>query len=480
MIGWDNMNANAINKSRRLAELPEEWPGDLLPEIQQQVTASGRKIVVLDDDPTGTQTVHGIPVLTTWSTADLKSELATDANGFYVLTNSRSLTPPAAADLGRQIGANLKQAAAQVDVPIAVISRSDSTLRGHFPQEVIPLSEALGFHGAPFLIVPFFLEGGRFTIDDIHYVAEGDYLVPAAETPYAQDAAFGFSNSNLRQWVAEKTAGAIPASRTTSISISDIREGGPQRVADILTALPSHSACVVNSASYRDQEVLVAGLLNAERQGKRFIYRTAASFVRVRAGIAPRDLIARTDLTVDNTHGGLFVVGSYVPKTTAQVEGLLESAQVAGIEVQVDQLLDESRQGAEIKRVANEINRHLPAGRDVAVFTSRRLVKSSDAKGSLAIGQRISDSLISIVGSIQYQPRFLVAKGGITSSDMATQGLNVRRALIMGQVLPGIPVWKLGPETRWPGMAYIVFPGNVGGDDALAVIQQRLAPNAKS
>ena len=37
----------------------------------------------------------------------------------------------------------------------------------------------------------------------------------------------------------------------------------------------------------------------------------------------------------------------------------------------------------------------------------------------------------------------------------------------MGQIQPGIPVWKLGPESRFPGLPYIIFPGNVGSDDTL-------------
>ena len=40
-------------------------------------------------------------------------------------------------------------------------------------------------------------------------------------------------------------------------------------------------------------EVFVRGLLAAEAAGKRFLYRTAASFVQVRAGIEPRSLAHR-------------------------------------------------------------------------------------------------------------------------------------------------------------------------------------------
>jgi uncharacterized protein YgbK (DUF1537 family) len=469
------MAESIITKSQCLAALPPEWHEDLLPAIQERVKASGRKVVVLDDDPTGTQTVHGIPVLTTWSVEALKAELDSDFPAFYILTNSRSLTSSAAQALSRKIGANLKKAAQQAGVKIAVVSRSDSTLRGHFPHEVRALVEALGTGDSPYLIIPFFSEGGRYTIDDVHYVAEGDQLIPAAQTSYAQDAAFGYRHSNLRRWVEEKTQGRIPLYRITSISLDDIRRGGPGRVTEMLSKLAPDSACVVNAASYRDLEVFVMGLLEAESFGHQFLYRTAASFVRVRAGIAPRDLLTRDELGTSGRHGGLFVVGSYVPKTTAQVTALLEQTAVASVQISVDCLLDDGRQAQEIERVTEAVNRILKGGGDAVIFTSRGLVKGPDAQSSLNIGRRVSNSLIKIVRGIAYQPHYLVAKGGITSSDVATKGLRVRRAMVMGQVLSGVPVWKLGEETRYPGMAYIVFPGNVGEADALVKILKRLA-----
>ena len=110
----------------------------------------------------------------------------------------------------------------------------------------------------------------------------------------------------------------------------------------------------------------------------------------------------------------------------------------------------------------------------MVVFTSRQLFTGADAASSLAIGQRVSEGLVAIARSLTTQPRYILAKGGITSSDIATQGLTVRRALVIGQILPGIPVWQLGPESRFPGLVYIVFPGNVGGPEALAEIVAKL------
>lgn len=470
------MDAVVLYKEACLASLPPEWPEDLLPGIQARVKSTSQKIVVLDDDPTGTQTVHGLPVLTTWSVQTLREALQEPGPGFFILTNSRSLERQAACVRGMEIGINLQTAAELAGIPIEVISRSDSTLRGHFPDEVEAVAKAMGTAKRPYLIMPFFPEGGRLTINDVHYVAEEESLVPAAMTAYARDAAFGFKHSDLKQWVAEKTGGHIPAAAVTAITLDDIRKGGPERVADLLGSVRDNTACIVNAVTYRDVEVIVAGLAGAAETGRRFLFRTAAAFVRVMTGIEPRtDFLAREELVTDTPAGGLFVVGSYVPKTTAQVRTLLEQTDIEPVEIGVANLLAEAGPDAEIEQAANRVNSLLAAGRDVILYTSRELITGTDVKASLDIGQVVSNSLIRIIDGLDLQPRYLVAKGGITSSDVATLGLGVRRALISGQVLPGVPVWQLENDSRYPGMSYIVFPGNVGSDDALVNIQQKLA-----
>lgn len=472
------MNATslpALNLQQTLMSLPPDWPQDLLPDIRRRIQENRRKLIVLDDDPTGTQTVHGIPVLTTWTVDAIQAELESDYPAVYILTNSRSLGQDNAVTLAREIGAAVNLAAARAGVNVEVVSRSDSTLRGHFPSEVDALAHELGLQSAPYLIIPFFLEGGRYTLDEVHYVAEGDSLVPAAETSYARDAVFGYSQSDLRCWVAEKTEGRLSAAAVLSITLDDLRLGGPIRIAEKLMSLGAESAAVVNAASYRDLEVFVMGLLQAEAAGRDFLARTAASYVRVRAGISPRSLLNPAEMTVDNGHGGLFVVGSYVPKTTVQLQSLLKAGTVAGVEVRVAELLNDVGQVAEIERVVARLNECLTGGNDVVVYTSRELTTGSGDDDNLAIGRRVSESLIAVVQGLDVQPRYLVAKGGITSSDVATKGLGVRRALVLGQIIPGVPVWQLGIESRYPGMAYTVFPGNVGDDGALLAIQRQLA-----
>jgi uncharacterized protein YgbK (DUF1537 family) len=463
-----------LPKDQLLNSLPPEWPQVLRPVIQKHIKADGRKVVVLDDDPTGTQTIHGLPVLTEWSLEPLAAEFKNDLPAFYILTNSRSLTLPEACRINAEIGRTLTASAGQVQRGFAVISRSDSTLRGHFPEEVAALSEALGQTFDGWIINPFFLEGGRYTIDDVHYVDEGGVLVPAAQTEFARDRTFGYATSNLRDWVAEKTDGQIAAQDVATISIADLRNRGPQAVTDVLMTLSGGRCCAVNAASYRDLEVFVQGLLAAEARGKRFLYRTAASFVQVRAGISPRALLAASDLQMAPDGGGLIVVGSYVPRSTQQINALLTTTDMSRAEINVNALLDDRRRDDEIWRVVKKAEQTLQQGKDMLLFTGRQVVTGKDSESNLHIGQKISQGLIDIVQRIQTAPRYILAKGGITASDMATRALNVKKARVLGQILPGVPVWQLGTQSRFAGMAFIVFPGNVGDIDALVEVLRQL------
>jgi len=449
------------SKTATFASLPPPWPHDLMPVIREQLAKRAAKVVVLDDDPTGTQTVHDIPVLTEWSLERLKLALSENGPGFYILTNSRAFTTAEACRINREIGERLQTAAAATKSEFVCISRSDSTLRGHFPDEVTALSGE-----TPLLLCPYFEAGGRYTIGDVHYVAEGDQLVPAGETPFAKDATFGFKASNLRDWVVEKSKGTITPDRIRSLSLDDIRQKGPEAIAEQLM-LANGMVCIANAACQRDMEVVVLAQIMAESRGQRLMGRTAASYVATRMGLAPRPLLGGHDLARDVPGGGLIVVGSYVPKTTEQLQHLLDGSSIERVELNV-QSLNESA------AITQRVDALLSAGKDVVLYTSRQLVTGADADASLRFGQSVSATLVRMVSALKTSPRFFIAKGGITSSDLATRALGVKRALVRGQILPGIPVWQLGEESRFPGMNYVVFPGNVGGADALLHAYQKL------
>jgi len=455
-----------LSRKAAFDALPAVWPNELLGDNQAAAAAS--TLVVLDDDPTGTQTVRDIAVVTTWDVATLTAELSSAPSCFYILTNSRSLTAPASRALHLELATNLLAASAATQRRVVVASRSDSTLRGHFPLETDTLAEVLGPFDVTF-VAPYFEAGGRYTLHDTHYVAEGDRLIPAAETPFARDAAFGYRHSHLPSWVEEKTAGRTRAADVAAISLDLLRRSGPTVIAELLRGLPRGSVCIVNAAAPRDIEVFAAATLAAEATGSRFLFRTAAGFVAARIGQSPQHaLLAPSAFRTPTSHGGLTLVGSYVPKTSAQLAAVLATQTVTPIELDVAALLDDTRRPSILTAAIATLNCALASGCDVVVYTSRQLVTSTDASTSLAIGRRVSDALIDVVRGLAATPRYLIAKGGITSSDTATLGLGVRRAIVLGQALPGVPVWRLGSEAKFPGLGYVVFPGNVGSDTALA------------
>ncbi len=451
-----------------LARYPKPRPvADARTLIRARLEDDGLRIVVLDDDPTGTQTVHDVPVYTRWSPEVLAGALAGDEPVFYLSTNSRGLEAAAAVRLGREIGAALGEAARSAGVrPDAVVpaSRSDSTLRGHYPAEVDALLDGLKRDVDGVILAPAFFEGGRYTIDDVHWVEQEGQLVAAHETEFARDPVFGYSESNLRRWAEEKTGGAFRAEDVLSVNLRTIRAGGPDAVTHLLNGARDGVPIVLNAACYDDLDTAVMGLIASEAAGKRFAYRCAASFVKVRAGIEDRPLLAREEMVTTDAPG-LIVMGSYVEKSTRQLESLLAGSGVRGVEVPVERLVA-GEPGSAIGRAAAEIDAALAAGRTPVCYTTRRRLETG-AAGFLEAGRLIMDGICRIVGSLEHDPAWLIAKGGVTSIEIARTALGVTRAMVFGQILPGVPVWKLGTQARWPGIPYVVFPGNVGDERAL-------------
>jgi uncharacterized protein YgbK (DUF1537 family) len=474
--------------ARPLAELTAGLPweaseADLFAGLQQAVRKGARPLVAIDDDPTGVQTVHDTPVLLGWGGAELRTQMAGSEDVFFVLTNSRSMPTAEAERVNEDLGRSLRAAAG---APFVVASRSDSTLRGHFPAEPLALQRGLGTHFDGYLLVPAFFEGGRYTIGDWHWVATPDAtspdVIPASETSFARDAVFGYTSAYLPDWVEEKSAGHWRATDVRSISLATVRQGS-EHVSSALQQIEGGVPVVVNVAGYGDLSTFVLGLLDSEARGKQFLYRTAASFVRVRAGQAPRPLLTAAELYVASgtssvpQQGGLVVVGSYQPSTTLQLENLLRDADLRprGFEIHVHDVL-QGRWSPE--RLGTELDAALGRGELAVVYTTRELVTGQD---NLALGRRITDALVAAVQHVQARPRFIIAKGGITSHEVAQRGLGVSRATVLGQLQPGVPVWRLesGTESRHTGMPYVVYPGNVGGPAGLLDAARALtAPGA--
>lgn len=463
---------------------PQPDESALFPHIQRMVAESKRPLVVIDDDPTGTQTVSDVALLITWDESLLAETLQREQRLFYLLTNSRSLPEKAAADLNETTVRQLAAAARRTNKEFVIASRSDSTLRGHYPAEIFSLERGIGRTYDGHLVVPAFFEGGRYTINDTHYVAtptaSSETLQPAHETPYAQDSAFGYNTAYLPAWIEEKSRGHWRKEQVVSLDLNLIRQGGPEAIAARLRTVTGGLPIVVNAVGYGDLAVVVQGVLQAEAEGKRFAYRTAASFVRLRGAVNTRSLLQPGEIigTSPSTNGGLVIVGSYVPGSTRQLEALLSLPSVQGIELSVERVIQSEDDACAISSaLGKHIDTLLQAGVTPVVFTSRTLLTGADSADFLAQGRRISQALTDMLHAVQQQPRFVVAKGGITSHDVAQHGLGAERARVLGQLFPGVPVWRLekGPHSRFAGVPYIVFPGNVGGPESLKEAVQVLS-----
>ncbi len=455
-------------KSELFAKIPSVDEKFFHNELATALKNSKLKIVVLDDDPTGVQTVNGISVYTDWTEESIAAGFAEENSMFFILTNSRAFSAEKTRAEHKKIAERVSAAAKKFGKDFIIVSRCDSTLRGHYPLETQTLRETLEACGKKIdgeVLMPFFKEGGRFTIGDVHYVQEGDYLTPAGETEFAKDKTFGYSSSNLAAYVEEKTGGAFKKSSVTCISLDELRGGDVDKISARLANVRDFNKVIVNAVDYVDVEIFALALL---KSGKNFIFRTAAAFTKIIGGVADKNLLTRSELVDEkNPNGGLIIVGSHVKKTTAQLDELKKISSVAFIEFDVSDL------GA-VDKIIRQAEENISRGQTTAIYTSRKVLDVGSAEKNLAASVNISDALTSIVNRLSIRPKFLIAKGGITSSDVGTKGLGVKKALVLGQVAAGIPVWKTGEESKFPGMSYIIFPGNVGNVDTLKNIVEML------
>lgn len=459
-----------VLKSALFATIPRVDENFYRAELATALKNFSRKIVVLDDDPTGVQTVNGISVYTDWTAQSIAAGFAEVNPMFFILTNSRAFSEDVTRTEHKKIAERICAASEQLGKDFIIVSRCDSTLRGHYPLETQTLRDTLEACGRRVdgeILMPFFKEGGRFTIGDVHYVQEGDCLTTAGETEFAHDKTFGYTSSNLADYVAEKTRGAFAKESVTCISLDELRGGDVDKISARLENVTDFGKVVVNAADYVDVEIFALALLKALAAGKNFLFRTAAAFPKIIGSVKDKPFLSKAELVdAANLKGGLIIVGSHVKKTTAQLDALKELP-VAFIEFDVTDL------GA-VDGIIERAEENISRGQTTAIYTSRNVLDLGDAEKNLAASVNISDALTSIVRRLNVRPKFLIAKGGITSADVGTKGLGVKRALVLGQVAAGVPVWRLGAESKFPGMSYIIFPGNVGNVDSLRGIVEML------
>lgn len=442
--------------------------------LQEEVQKNEKKIVVLDDDPTGVQTVHDISVYTGWDLDSIREGFAEEGKLFYILTNSRGLTVAQTTQVHQDIARRVAEVSRETGKDFILMSRSDSTLRGHYPLEPRLLKdiveEETGVKIDGEVMCPFFKEGGRFTINDVHYVKYGDELVPAGETEFARDKTFGYKASDIKEYIEEKTGGEFKACDVTSISLEDIRALNIDKIVDQLMQVRDFHKIVVNAVDYVDVKIFCVALYRAMAQGKHFMFRTAAAIVKEIGGISSQPLLTREQMiTKETANGGVIVVGSHTEKTTRQLEELKKIPGIVSIEFDSDLVLDDVKFAEETRRVRSLIEETIAGGKTAVAYTRRKLlvIENDTKEEALIRSVKISDAVQSLVGELTVEPSFVIAKGGITSSDVGTKALRVRRANVMGQIRPGIPVWQTRSESKFPNTPYVIFPGNVGEDVTL-------------
>ncbi|UZX03015.1 hypothetical protein F8G81_10710 [Arthrobacter sp. CDRTa11] len=463
-----------------------------------------RVLVVLDDDPTGTQSVADLPVLTRWEVEDFIWAFSQSKPAVYVLTNTRSLDPAEAAARNEEVVRNaLAAAGSPEELRLGFVSRSDSTLRGHYPLEpdviAATVADVSGEKTDGVVLVPAFPDAGRVTIGGVHYMrGTGDAagtLTPVSETEFAKDATFGFTTSVMANYVQEKSQGRFAAASVIVLDLNIIRAGASAEnpadrartsanaIADAIEAAADSTPIVADIVTENDLRALALGLEEAERRGKKLLCRVGPPFGRARIGQEIRTELSGAEAYAGNTPseaGGLIVVGSHVGVTTRQLKALTEQHSSARIvEIDVEKLLAAETTAAVDAYLDETVDTVVDALRsgDVIVHTSRILIKTDDPTESLRIARTVSAAVVAVVNRTlkTFPPRFVIAKGGITSSDVAAHGLEIRHAIVRGPMLPGIvSLWEPvdGPAK---GIPYIVFAGNVGDDQSLADVTRKLS-----
>ncbi len=432
------------------------------------------KIIVIDDDPTGSQTVHSCLLLMQWDVATLTKGLRDRVPIFFILSNTRAMSPDEAINTTQEICHNLKIAIAEVGINnFLIVSRSDSTLRGHYPLETDVIAQELGDFEAHFL-TPAFFEGGRITVDSTHYLLIDGVKTPVAETEFARDSVFGYSHSYLPDYVAEKTQGKIPSSEVVKFSLSDLRGG---QIYQRLLQLTDNQCVVVDGETQADFDLFAQAILQATGEGRHFLFRSAASLLSSLAQLGQQPTPAENMARYRPTNKpGIVLVGSHVQKTTEQLSQLLQEDQVVGIEIDVVRLRDRPQERNTIlQETLAKVNQVFAEDKTPIVYTSRQELSFADIRQRLEFGTAVSALLMDVVHGLPKSLSFLISKGGITSNDVLSVGLNLKVVRLLGQILPGCSVVRTeSTHPQFPNLPVVLFPGNVGNQDSLVAAWNRL------
>jgi uncharacterized protein YgbK (DUF1537 family) len=423
-------------------------------------------LIVIDDDPTGAQSEAGVPMLLDWTGSLLKDAARRRPRAMHLLTNSRALDRADAYRVVREAA----EAAAGSLPDAEMVLRGDSTLRGHVEEEYRALRDG-AFDGddTALLLVPALPAAGRVTLEGVHRIERNGESQPLHETEYARDGGFSYQSARLLDWAEERSGGYFRAAVGQELHLAELRAGGPDAVAEALSRAAARAPAVFapDARTDDDLDLIAAGLRDAFATETSVIVRCAPAFVARLAGSAATGLVAAPRAK----RGLLVACGSYVPTSTRQLRRLVDRRPGRLVEVPTDALAsgDPGREDA-IERAVAAAAQRIEKGGVAIVATSR----APDPRG-LAVGERIADGLARVVARLRSRVDVVLSKGGITSAINLRRGLGVESAQVVGPLAPGISLWQVTLPEGTP-MSYVVFPGNVGGDDALVDVVDLLAP----
>lgn len=470
-------------KDELLAGFPQPLPltSD---DVVRERAAIEHQLVVLDDHPSGSQTIAGVPVLYAWSEEDIAWALGTGADAAYIVTGSRALSPAAAENRYLEITNAVLEVARRTRRPVEMVLRADSSLRGHFPLDVDILANAVdNFTGAELdgiIIVPAFPEAGRITVRSVHHVSDGaGSFLPIGETRFGRDPRFPYSSSDLREWVAERTRGRHPVSSVIAITLDVVRTS-PDAVAGQLMRARRGTPIVVDAVTEEDLRSIAIGAMRATAAGARFAYRVGSPFVRAMLGQPVHEPLTADEIeTMRQQAGatraqtGLVFVGAPLPLTRRQVRVLAQRRNLREVPLSVPALLDQ-RRDAHIDQVVNEAVAGLELGSVVVRLADMPV--ETEARGDFSIDPRIAQAVNDAVYRISRRARlkFVVARGGSIISPVA-QGLGVRRVMARGSLLDNVVALWQPVSGRMAGTPFAVHAGGVGDDEALADVVDKLS-----
>lgn len=434
-----------------------------------------KKYIVLDDDPTGIQSVHDINVITVLDLNLIEEAFLSRDTMFYILTNSRAFSQEKTITYHKKLMEMLIRVSEKTKTPFTVISRSDSTLRGHYPLETEVIFHCLKKHNQLLdgeILCPY-LKDIRKTVDDIHYVLVDNHWIKVGDSEFAKDKSFSFRSSDLKEYVEEKTSGRYSADQCISISLNMIREQNIDKIVQLLDSVSGFNKVIVNAENMEDLLVFVKAY---EQSTKKFLFRCAASLVKCLGHIEDRPFLTKEECVDETSKGGIIIVGSHVKNTTQQLQYLMKhSPEIEYIEFDQHRILDGSL-NEESVRVSKLVNERIKENKIVIVATRRDRVDypSDDEEKQLDWANQISHHLVKVLSYLQQRPKFIVTKGGITGNDALVQGLHVRKEKVLGQIITNVGVVLCLEGSKFEKLPVVVFPGNVGSEDSLHEVVEKL------